>query len=169
MSRCFLAFVLGLAACAGPVSLRPPTPAELAADTARATVIAALLDEPMEPFQVLKPVLPRPQGRQGRNSAVVLAFTVDSMGKIDPATMTVVELWGDLAFARAACTDVVRTEIAPLGKPGPILAFVPFIHFINEMPPEFAGLYKTARAKLEKMSTVERRDFLLDKGCRRYK
>jgi hypothetical protein len=169
MSRCIIVFAFVLLGCAGPVSLRAPTPAELAADTARATLVAALLDEPMEPFQVLKPVLPRPQGRSDRNSAVVLAFTIDSMGRIDPATMSVVEMWGDLSFARAACAEVPRTQIAPLGKPGPILAFVPFIHFRNEMPPEFAGIYKTARARLEKMTTVERRDFLLDKGCRRYR
>jgi hypothetical protein len=139
-------------------------PSDPAADTARATLIAALVDAPPELLTVVgSPTMPR--GRPGRTAAVVLAFIVDSMGRIDPESMTIVHREGDVAFARRACEEVPKTRFAPLGKPGPVLGLVPFISFSNSMPPEFMNLPRRARTTLENMSTVERRDFLLNKSC----
>ena len=45
---------------------------------------------------------------------------------------------------------------------------VPFVSFEPPMPTRYEGLYPGIKEKFEKMSTVERRDFFVDKGCRRY-
>ena len=161
-----LAAALALAACRPSVQ---PSPADrAAADTARATLIAALIDAPPETLQVVKQVFPR---GNGQTMLAMVAFTVDSIGKPMPETVTIVDFLGDSAFADAVCGAVRQMRFEPSPNGGPTLTMLPFMSFssVNGPPPGFDTFYRQTRAKLENMSTVERRAFLLDKGCRRFK
>lgn len=151
-----------IAGCGGSRAQLVPTPSELAADTVRATLIAALLDGPIETGRVGKPVFPRSTGV--RPSGVVLAFAVDSAGKTDPTTITVVQVIGDSLYARRACDVIPRVRYSPLKNGGPALGFA---HFFTFTPGETTDLRLITKEQLEALSTVQRRDFLLDKGCRR--
>ena len=139
----------------------------LAADSARSTLIAALIDAPPETLRVITPMFP--EGTHGRTAAAVIAFTVDSIGKPDPSSMTIVHAEGDASFPRKVCAMVPRVRFALPASRGPSLIIVPFTSFSPPMPAAFETLYQRVHTRLENMSTVERRDFFLNRGCRRYR
>lgn len=162
--------VLALAccmACGGQQASVSPKPSELAADSARSTLIAALIDAPPETLRVITPMVPR--GTPGRSAAAVIAFTVDSAGKPDPSSMTIVHAEGDPSFPKKVCATVPQVRFVPPASGGPSLDIVPFISFSSPMPAAFDTLYRGVRTRLEKMSTVDRRDFFLNRGCRHYR
>ena len=147
-----------------------PTPAELAADTVRATLLAAMVDEPRnKEWRVVKEAFPR--FRPTTSVAAVIAFLIDTTGTPEVETMSVFGIRGDSGFAKAVCETIPRVRFtAPEGSRRRSLLLVPFTSFRgNQMPGEFLKLPQTSYEKLENMSTAERRDFLLDKGCRRYR
>ena len=164
MKRTWVLSLFIVAGCGGSRAPLVPRPSELAADTVRATLIAALLDGPPETGIVGKPVMPRSTGV--RPSAVVLAFAVDSTGKPDPTTITIVQVVGDSLYARRACAVIPQTRYTPLSTAGPALGFA---HFFTFVPGQTTELRLITKAQLESLTTIQRRDFLLDKGCRRVK
>ena len=157
---------VALAACM-PNPALPPTPAQLSADTVRATLIAALIDAPPETLQVVRHSFPR---GYGRTASAIMAFTVDRTGKPMPETMTILSVEGDSGFARETCGSVPELRFAPPPSGGPTLMLVPFVTFREgSPPPEGTTTYREMKEKLENMSTVDRRAFLLDKGCRLFR
>jgi hypothetical protein len=156
------------AACTSAKPAAAPTPVELAGDTVRATLMAAMVDEPPNPaWSAVRPLFPA--GRRGRPGAAVLAFLIDTTGTPEIETLSLIDVRGDSAFAKNACAVIPKLRFAaPPGSRQRSMLILPFTYFAGpEMPAEFFELPEATRAKLENMSTVERRDFLLDKSCRR--
>jgi hypothetical protein len=86
-------------------------------------------------------------------------------------SLSLVEVQGDSAFAKSACKVIPRLHFtAPPGSRERSMLVVPFTYFPGpSMPVDFLALPESSRTRLENMSTVERRDYLLGKGCRRFR
>ena len=167
-----LPLVLALAACAPPAAevdevtpaVRPPT----AADSARASRIAAMVGQPVARFNGMIWEGPAPAPPSRGSGGVLVAFIAHD-GRVDPQTLTVLQTRGPLTYTRNVCQALPGLRLRTIqGQPIESLVIMPLTHESNRIHAELLEASGRIQTMLREMSVDERRSWLLDWGCSRY-